>query len=164
MTWKLSQRFYTIPRKHIAPFKVQKFYDKRAAFHLAANLFNKPNRSTRRAASGKQIIDKNNAIPQLNGIFVYFNASRTVFQIVRDTNSFTRELPFFAHRHKRFVKMFRDGNTKQKAARFKASNNIELHFLKDLVKTIERQLECIGISQDPSNIAEQNSRLRKIRN
>lgn len=80
------------------------------------------------AASGEQIIDKQNALAGLDGVEVNFEGVGAVFEIVGDADHGRGQLARLAHGDKAGVEAVGERRAEDEAARFNAENEIDLAF------------------------------------
>jgi hypothetical protein len=115
-----------------------------------------------RSARGEEVIDEQDVLAGLYGVFVNFHDSFAIFKGVGHRASGPRELSFLADRDKPGPEDLRHARGENEATSVNSDHFVDAGVAGGGGQMLQRSLEKVGVAEDGSDIFEDDPRLREV--
>src|SRR5205807_10596372 len=122
-----------------------------------------PSSSISATTADQQVVHDDHTLPFLNGIFVYFQRTLAVFELVVGFGSNGWEFPRLPYRDEPGFQAVGQGRTKNKSAGFDAQHQVDFLLQVVLRQSINQRSKSDLVLEQRRDVVKQNSLLGKIR-
>lgn len=139
-----------------------KLKDEEVLNNVTTKLGNKVTSSLSTTTSGNDVINNNNLLARLDRIGLHLKGVLAVFLLVNGADGLTGDLTLLADGDESGTKLQSKGGAKEEASGIKTNDDVDLALANAELKTIDQQLEGLGVLEDGEDILKQNSLGREI--
>src|SRR5256885_11846858 len=155
----VEQREHVNAGQLLAAFEEVEFNYEGQTGDIAANRFHQLHASSGSAASGEQVVDDDDALPALDGVFVDLKGIGAVFEVVGELGDFRRQFLRLAHGYEAGIQAIGERRAEDEATGFNADDQIDVAIEVVLRECVDECSEADLVFEQGGDVIEQNSLL-----